>query len=140
MFQKYLKKISGVYVAAGFSLRSCSLIIPFRTLGAILLTALLSWGAYPDTVKAASWSFVYMGDQRDDGATGVDYDVVNAMAAHIATLNPAPALVLLGGDKIHRSRRCVEGCPFGYSIFQLDDSHGSHLKRTIPRLPRPGQP
>ena len=72
MFQKYLKKISGVYAAAGLSLRSFSLITRFRTLGAILLTALLAWGAYPDIGKAASWSFVYMGDQRGDGAESIN--------------------------------------------------------------------
>ena len=89
MFQKYLKKISGVYVAAGFSLRSFSLIIRFRTLGAILLTALLAWGAYPHTIKAASWSFVYMGDQRDEGSYGINQPIVAAMAKQIASLNPA---------------------------------------------------
>jgi len=81
VFQKYLKKISGVYVAAGFSLRSFSLIIRFRILGAILLTALLAWGAYPDTGKAASWSFVYFGDQRGDDNQSINQPIVSAKAA-----------------------------------------------------------
>ena len=71
----------------------------FRTLGAILLTALLGWGAYPNTVKAASWSFAVLGDQRDLGSYGINKDIVEKMAAQIAS--QSPAFVLCGGDQIH---------------------------------------
>jgi outer membrane autotransporter protein len=70
-----------------------------RTLGAILLTVLLGWGAYPNAVKAASWSFAVLGDQRDDGSYGINQDIVEKMAAQIASQNPA--FVLCSGDQIH---------------------------------------
>ncbi len=72
---------------------------PLRSLFAILLLVLLSWWAYPLTVKADPWSFAVLGDQRDDGHTGVNQPIVSAMAAQIATQNPA--FVLGGGDQIH---------------------------------------
>jgi len=71
---------------------------PFRTLSAILLTALLGWGAYPNIVKAASWSFAVLGDQRDVGSYGINQPIVTAMAAQIAS--QTPAFVLAGGDQI----------------------------------------
>lgn len=72
---------------------------PFHTLSAILLTALLGWGAYPNTVKAAPWSFAVMGDQRGDHNTSINQPIVAAMAAQIAS--QSPAFVLCGGDQIH---------------------------------------
>jgi outer membrane autotransporter protein len=71
----------------------------FRTLCAILLTALLGWGAYPYTVTAAPWSFAVFGDQRDLGSYGINQVIVEKMAAEIQTKNPA--FVLCAGDQIH---------------------------------------
>jgi outer membrane autotransporter protein len=71
----------------------------FRTLCAILLTALLGWGAYPNTVKADPWSFAVFGDQRDEGSYGINQVIVEKMAAEIKTKNPA--FVLCAGDQIH---------------------------------------
>jgi outer membrane autotransporter protein len=71
----------------------------FRTLCAILLTALLGWGAYPNTGKAAPWSFAIMGDQRDKGSYGINQEIVEKMAAEIA--KKTPAFVICAGDQIH---------------------------------------
>ena len=60
--------------------------------------ALLGWGAYPHTVKAQSWTFAVLGDQRDASSYGINQTIVEAMAAQIASQNPA--FVLAGGDQI----------------------------------------
>ncbi|MDP3182804.1 MAG: hypothetical protein Q8M54_08320, partial [Desulfobaccales bacterium] len=71
----------------------------FRTLCAILLTALLGWGACPNIVQAASWSFAVLGDQRDDGSYGINKTIVEKMAAEIKS--KSPDFVLCAGDQIH---------------------------------------
>ena len=88
---------------------------PCRTLAAIVLMVLLGWGGYPQSVEADSWSFVFMGDQRDDSSYDINQPIVSAMAKQIASLNPAPAFVLCGGDQIHGVIQSG-GRPFAGSI------------------------
>jgi outer membrane autotransporter protein len=64
-----------------------------------LLIALLALGATVEFGAAASWSFAVLGDQRDEGSYGINKDIVEKMAAEIASKNPA--FVLCGGDQIH---------------------------------------
>ncbi|PIU53040.1 MAG: hypothetical protein COS90_08375 [Deltaproteobacteria bacterium CG07_land_8_20_14_0_80_60_11] len=71
---------------------------PFRVLAIILLLVLLNWGTYPNTLKADSWSFAVLGDQRDAGSYGINKPIVEAMAQQVASQNPA--FVLAGGDQI----------------------------------------
>ena len=72
---------------------------PCHTLSAIVLMVLIAWGGYPPSVEATSWSFAVMGDQRDLGSYGINQPIVAAMAAQIASQNPA--FVLCAGDQIH---------------------------------------
>jgi outer membrane autotransporter protein len=70
-----------------------------RKLAVSLLLALLALGAMVKFGAAASWSFVFMGDQRDKGSYGINQPIVTAMANQCASINPA--FVLCGGDEIH---------------------------------------
>ena len=72
---------------------------PLRTLASVFLIALLSWCPSPQVATAASWSFAVMGDQRGDGNTSINTDIIQKMSAQIASQNPA--FVLCGGDQIH---------------------------------------
>jgi hypothetical protein len=56
-------------------------------------------GAMVESGAAAPWSFVFMGDQRDDGSYGINKEIVEKMATRIAT--QSPDFVLCGGDQIH---------------------------------------